>query len=555
MGCWGNTQDMPNATDRQIAGRYTLTDRLGKGGMGTVWKAQDSVLKRSVAVKEVKLPSMLSSGDSDVVRDRVMREAQTAAGLAHPNAVTVYDVVQEDGHTFIVMELVDAPSLEEKVKREGPLTPQETAKIGLDVLGALEAAHQQGIVHRDVKPANVMCAQGGRAKLADFGIAAVKGDPKLTATGLVLGSPSYMAPEQASQDDAGSESDLWALGATLYFAVEGEAPFDRGQAIPTLTAVVHDDPREMTKAGAMAPVITALLAKEPAARPDAPTLRAMLERVASGAGVDTRAATAVAAGGTATKLETKPVSQMTAIEARRAATDAGGRVHSRPNIASHPERDSKPWLWWLGALVVLALLAAFIIPNLGEDEAGDPGSEGRRRNQGQGAAANNEGDDADTEDDAGAEEHTDAAAVPEDWNTYTDEASGYTISYPGEWDVSPIDTRTDFVEPDTGTYLRIQYTDQPGPDAMAQIEESGEPGFASRYGDYERVQLTPTTFAGTDNAALWEYTYEGQHAYNLQFVTADGEWGFALNFQTAEENWESAQETWEQLKASFQLPE
>ena len=545
---------MPNATDRQIAGRYTLTDRLGKGGMGTVWRAQDSVLKRSVAVKEVKLPSMLSSGDSDVVRDRVMREAQTAAGLAHPNAVTVYDVVQEDGHTFIVMELVDAPSLEEKVKRDGPLTPQETAKIGLDVLGALEAAHQQGIIHRDVKPANVMCAQGGRAKLADFGIAAVKGDPKLTATGLVLGSPSYMAPEQASKDDAGPESDLWALGATLYFAVEGEPPFDRGQAIPTLTAVVHDDPREMTRAGAMAPVILALLAKEPADRPDAARLRTMLESVASIAAVDTRAATAVAAGGVATKLETKPVSQMSGVEARRAAADAG-RIHSRPDIHVEPERDSKPWLWWLGGLVILALLAAFIIPKLGEEEAGDPGSEGRRRNQGQGAAANNDAEEEPAEEAPAAEEEPEAAAVPEDWNTYTDEATGYTISYPSEWDVSPIDTRTDFREPDTGTYLRIDYTDEPGPDAMARIEESGEPGFASSHGDYERVQLTPTTFAGTDNAALWEYTYEGQHAYNLQFVTADGEWGFALNFQTAEENWEASQAIWEQLKASFQLPE
>ncbi|MFP5351117.1 MAG: serine/threonine-protein kinase [Actinomycetota bacterium] len=537
---------MPNATSREIAGRYTLTDRLGKGGMGTVWKAHDSVLKRSVAIKEVKLPSALSSGDSDVVRDRVMREAQTAAGLAHPNAVTVYDVVQEDGHTFIVMELVDAPSLEEKVRREGPLTPEETARIGLDVLGALEAAHQQGIIHRDVKPANVMCSPGGRAKLADFGIAAVKGDPKLTATGLVLGSPSYMAPEQASKDDAGPGSDLWALGATLYFAVEGEAPFDRGQAIPTLTAVVHDEPRAMTRAGTLAPVITALLAKEPDERPDAATLREMLGNVASGS--DTHAATAVAAAGTATKLETKPVSQMTGVEARRAARDAG-RVHSRPNLDTRSERDSRPWLWWLGGLVILALLAAFILPRLGGDETG---SEGRRRGQKQGAAADNQSaEDGDTAPAEDAEE----PAVPEDWNTYTDEATGYTISYPADWDVAPIDTRTDFVEPGTGTYLRIDYTDEPGPDAMAQIEESGEPGFASSHGDYERVQLTPTTFAGTDNAALWEYTYEGQHAYNLQFVTADGEWGFALNFQTAEENWESSQGIWEQLKASFQLPE
>lgn len=543
---------MPNATDRQIAGRYTLTDRLGKGGMGTVWKAEDSVLKRSVAVKEVKLPSALSSGDSDVVRNRVMREAQTAAGLAHPNAVTVYDVVQSDGHTFIVMELVDAPSLEEKVKSDGPLTPHETARVGLDVLGALEAAHQQGIIHRDVKPANVMCEQGGRAKLADFGIAAVKGDPKLTATGLVLGSPSYMAPEQASKDDAGPESDLWALGATLYYAVEGEPPFDRGQAIPTLTAVVHEDPRPAAKAGALAPVLTALLAKDPAQRPNAAELRNMLEGVGSDRAVDTQSETAVAAAGTATKVESKPVSQMTAREARLAAAEAG-RVHSRPNIPMEPERDSKPWLWWLGALVIAALVLAFVIPNLGEEEGtgDDPGRERRQR----GAATGNSGDEGASEEEPAEEDPAEEPAAPEGWNTYTDEATGYTISYPDGWDVSPIDTRTDFKEPDTGTYLRIDYTDEPGPDALAQIEESGEPSFSSKYGDYERVQLEPTEFAGTDNAALWEYTYSGQHAYNLQFVTSDGEWGFALNFQTAEENWEESQDLWEQLKASFRLPE
>jgi len=531
---------MPSATDRQIAGRYELTDRVGKGGMGTVWKAHDSVLKRTVAVKEVKLPSALSSDDTDVVRDRVMREAQTAAGLTHPNAVTVFDVLQEDGHTFIVMELVDAPSLQDFVNESGPLAPQEVARIGLDVLGALDAAHQQGIVHRDVKPANVMCPVGDHAKLADFGIAAVKGDPKLTATGLVLGSPSFMAPEQASKNTTGPGSDLWALGATLYFAVEGTAPFDRGQAISTLTAVVHDEPRAMAKAGDLAPIISALLAKDPDQRPDAATLKQMLERVASGSSVETRAATAIAAG-TATMVDEPPATQ--------ASPAAAERVHSRPALQPR-ENDSRPWLWWLAALVIAALIAAFVIPGLGSDDPNEETS--RRRNErNQGGGNRNASDDAVQE----SSEDTEAdPAAPDDWNTYTDEATGFTISYPSEWDVDPIDTRTDFREPDTGTYLRIDYTDEPGPDAMERIEESIEPNFASSHDDYERVQLIETTFAGSDNAALWEYTYEGQHAYNLQFVTSDGEWGFALNFQTAEENWNDSQDLWEELRDSFQLP-
>lgn len=534
---------MPNAADRQIAGRYVLTDRLGKGGMGTVWRADDSVLKRQVAIKEVKLPSALSSEDSDVVKSRVMREAQTAAGLTHPNAVTVFDVVEADGHTFIVMELVDAPSLEELVKRDGALSPKDVAEIGLDVLGALEAAHNQGIIHRDVKPANVMCPENRRAKLADFGIATVKGDPKLTATGLVLGSPSYMAPEQASKDETGPASDLWALGATLYYAVEGEAPFDRGQAIPTLTAVVHDDPRPMEKAGELRPVVAALLAKEPNERPDAQTLRQMLERVASGAAPDSRAATAVAAPATETMVEDRtPTSTATAAPAAR-------RVHSRPALQPRSD-DTKPWLWWLGALVVLALIAALVIPNLGGND--EEASRGDRNERRQAAGGNDEAAEDEPQEDTDTSEAEGSA--PEGWNTYTDSATGYTISYPGEWDVSPIDTRTDFKAPDSGTYLRIDYTDEPGPDALERIEESIEPNFASGRDDYERVQLSSTSFAGSDNAALWEYIYEGQHAYNLQFVTADGEWGFALNFQTAESDWAASQDLWEELKASFQLP-
>lgn len=543
---------MPNATERRVAGRYLLRDQLGKGGMGTVWKATDDVLKRQVAIKEVKLPATLSGDDTDSMRRRVMREAQTAARLSHPGAVTVFDVVEEDGHTFIVMELVDAPSLGDLVKTGGPLTPQRTAQIGLDVLSALEAAHSQGITHRDVKPANVMIPSNGRAKLADFGIAAVKGDPKLTATGLILGSPSFMAPEQASKDVAGPESDLWALGATLYYAVEGEAPFDRGQPIPTLTAVVHDDPRPMHKAGALQPVILQLLAKEPQDRPTADRLRRMLEEVMVGDDDATSAATAVA-GAPATMVEEEPAPRV----ARRTEVD---RVHSRPELGSDGEERDKPWLVWLGALVLLALLAAFIIPNLGDDETVNDRAANRDANDvgAQNREQTDEGEEAaEAEEPSLTEEEeadTGSGGGPEGFNTYQDSAVGYSISYPSEWDVVPIDTRTDFKEPGSRRYLRVDYTDSPGEDAYGHIEDSLEPSFASRYGDYERVQLTETSFAGSDNAALWEYTYRGQRAYNLQFVTADGKYGFALNFQTPEGEWEDSQALWETFKETFELP-
>lgn len=528
---------MPNATERSIAGRYALGDQLGKGGMGTVWRATDNVLKRQVAIKEVRLPPTLSEQDMNAMKNRVMREAQTAARLSHPCVVTVFDVVKEDDHTFIVMELVDSPSLDELVKTGGPLPPQRVASIGLDVLAALQVAHLQGITHRDVKPGNVMIPDG-KAKLADFGIASVKGDPKLTATGLILGSPSFMAPEQASQDTSGPESDLWALGSTLYFAVEGVPPFDKGQAIPTLTAVVHDEPRPMEKAGGLGPVITALLAKRPEDRPSTDELRTMLEGVVSGAEVPTSAATAVAVPATATMVEDHPAPPRTTQE------PVAERVHSRPRLSPEPERDSRPWLAWLGGLVLLALLAAFLIPKLGGEEASSDRPQGKADKKNQ-AGANEGGDDTEAEPEG---------ASAEGFNTYEDSSVGYTISYPEGWDVVPIDTRTDFKEAGTGRYLRIDYTTSPGPDAYDRIEESIEPAFASKYGDYERVQLTKTEFAGTDNAALWEYTYRGQRAYNLQFVTEDGEYGFALNFQTPQDQWEDSQDLWESFQESFVLP-
>jgi serine/threonine protein kinase len=178
------------------------------------------------------------------------------------------------------MELVPATTLAELVRTEGPLEPWRVAEIGGQLAGALEAAHRAGIVHRDVKPGNVMVAEDGGVKLADFGVASLQGDPQLTATGLVIGSPAYMAPEQAAGEPSGPPADFWALGATMYFAVEGEPPFEKASSIATLAAVVNEDPRPMRRAGPLAPVIAALLVKDPAARLSGPQLRARLDRLA-----------------------------------------------------------------------------------------------------------------------------------------------------------------------------------------------------------------------------------------------------------------------------------
>ena len=252
-----------------VAGRYELLDRIGRGAMGTVWRARDQVLDRDVAVKEVRLPALMSDRERVIARERTLREARVSAKLNHPGVVTVHDVVEAGGTPWIVMELVAARSLDRVVAEDGPLAPARAAETGLMLVGALASAHAAGIVHRDVKPGNVLVTGEGRAVLTDFGIAAMDGDPALTLTGMVMGTPGFCAPERIRGEAATPASDLWSLGATLYAAVEGCGPFDgAGAPMAVLACIVHSDPPPATSAGPLAAVITALMSRDPARRPD-----------------------------------------------------------------------------------------------------------------------------------------------------------------------------------------------------------------------------------------------------------------------------------------------
>jgi eukaryotic-like serine/threonine-protein kinase len=268
--------------NRVVAGRYALTDVLGRGGMGTVWLATDRVLERQVAVKELTFSFDVTEEERDILRERTMREARAAARLDHPHVTTVYDVVEEEGKPWLVMELVQARSLQAILEEQGPFPPAVAARIGLDVLDALAAAHEAGIVHRDVKPANVLVDRHGHACLTDFGIATFTGDSSLTTHGALIGSPSYMAPERANGEEPRPPVDLWSLGATLYAAVEGRPPFDKGEAMATLMSVVSEHPAPMLRAGPLEPVLRGLLTKDPARRSTAATARAQLEDLARG---------------------------------------------------------------------------------------------------------------------------------------------------------------------------------------------------------------------------------------------------------------------------------
>ena len=271
-----------------LAGRYRLLSVVGRGGMGTVWKAHDTVLDRDVAVKEVSLPERLTDGERAELRAHVIEEARATAMLDHPGVVTIHDVVQQDGRPWIVMELVEGSSLKEILDTEGPLSPQRAAAIGRQLLAVLSAAHSAGMLHRDVKPSNVIVTASGRAVLTDFGLAVSTSRPGETVACPLEGSPAYLSPEQARGEPLGPASDMWSLGALLYAAVEGRAPYQREGALPSLLAILMDPYVPPANAGPLRPAIDGLLRRDPAARLDEARLARMLTAVADHPGVRRR---------------------------------------------------------------------------------------------------------------------------------------------------------------------------------------------------------------------------------------------------------------------------
>ncbi|QYX83007.1 serine/threonine-protein kinase [Streptomyces akebiae] len=265
-----------------LAERYRLVDTIGSGGMGRVWRAHDEVLHRAVAVKELTAALYVSENEQAILLRRTRAEARAAARINHSAVVTVHDVLEHDNRPWIVMELVEGVSLADAVRDRGRLEARETARIGVWVLRALRAAHRAGVLHRDVKPGNVLLAEDGRVMLTDFGIAQVEGDTTITRTGEIVGSVDYIAPERVRGQEPGPASDLWSLGATLYTAVAGKSPFRRTTPLTTMQAVVSEEAAEPADAGALGPVIAALLCKDPAVRPGSDEAEQMLAEAAEG---------------------------------------------------------------------------------------------------------------------------------------------------------------------------------------------------------------------------------------------------------------------------------
>ncbi|MFF4029791.1 protein kinase [Streptomyces sviceus] len=369
-------------TGRLLAGRYRVVAQLGRGGMGVVWRAVDEVLGREVAVKELRTYTDADGPELADLRLRMQREARAAARVRHPGVVAVHDVAEVDGRPLIVMELVEGPSLDQVLRKQGTLDPREAAGIGAKVMDALAAAHKAGVLHRDVKPGNILLDRSGRVLLTDFGIATMD-DPgdgsatSLTRTGHLVGSLDYMAPERAQGADPGPASDVWALGATLYAAIEGASPFRRTSTFSTLTAIVGEPLPESHRAGPLGPVLQRLLDKRPEARPGAEEARDLLQAVADGseAGADSPTTTLrgtagavrqagpvpdvpaapVGTAGPASADPTRPVSApgsgSRATEGSEPAAGAGqqdGRVQPAGGAAGQVEAAA-PAPWWVGS--------------------------------------------------------------------------------------------------------------------------------------------------------------------------------------------------------------
>ncbi|MGA4958068.1 serine/threonine-protein kinase [Streptomyces lavendulocolor] len=338
-----------------LAGRYRLSEAIGRGGMGKVWRAHDEVLHRTVAVKELTAGKYVSEADRAVLHARTQKEARAAARITHPGVVTVHDVLEHDDRPWIVMQYVDGPSLAEAAKaaENRRIDAREAARIGLHVLGALRAAHGAGVLHRDVKPGNVLLARDGRVLLTDFGIAAIEGDSTITRTGELVGSIEYLAPERVRGGDPGPASDLWSLGVTLYTAVEGTSPFHHTSPLSVMQAVVTEEPPPARYAGPLAPVIVALLRKDPADRPGAAEAEQMLLEAMEGR--TPAAAQAYVPTRTISRDDLPGATATLPPSGRRAADgQAGGRTAADPRTADpaagptadrpatrHPSRDDR----------------------------------------------------------------------------------------------------------------------------------------------------------------------------------------------------------------------
>src|SRR5690242_4178809 len=566
---------------RLLAGRYRLGAVIGRGGMGTVWQARDELLNRDVAVKEIVWPPQMDPAEREVARGRAVREAQLAARLHHPNVVTVYDIVEEDDRPCIVMELVPFRSLREVITEDGPVSPAQAARIGLSVLAALRAVHEAGVVHRDVKPANILLGPEGRIVLADFGIAKAVDSPALTSSGVLVGSPSYLAPERARGGIAGPAADLWALGASLFAAVEGRPPFERDGVLASLTAVVADELDPAPHAGPLRPVIEALLDKNPARRPGIRRTERMLLQAESAdgepavthalpapepvaevppAGHDQRAERVPPAGYVPLGDHVLPADSVSPAGRQADRTRADRRQAGRRPAAAHGSRTVAARLIAIAAVALFAagLAVAFLRPagHPPAPRAGDAPSTAASRPSPAGTAssagasassapASSPSPSTPSASTPSASAGTGTDALPAGYYRFTN-STGFSIGVPRGWNISHDGHYVYIRDPaNSGIFLLIDQSDQPRPDPLADWRQQAA-ARQSSYPGYHLILLRAVRYTQAEKAADWEFTYDrngvmvrvlnrnilanAQHAYALYWSTPASDWDASYHF-------------------------
>ncbi|WP_069814559.1 serine/threonine-protein kinase [Streptomyces sp. TP-A0874] len=567
-----------STTGRLLTGRYRLGEPLGSGGMGTVWRAVDETLGRTVAVKELRFPSSVDEDEKRRLITRTLREAKAIARIRSSGAVTVYDVVDEDDRPWIVMELIEGRSLADVIRDSGGLPYRRAAEIGLAVLDVLRAAHAVGILHRDVKPSNVLISDEGRVVLTDFGIAKVEGDPSVTSTGMLVGAPSYIAPERARGKKPGPPADLWSLGGLLYACVEGVPPYDKGAALATLTAVMTEPLEPPRNAGPLEEVIRGLLTKDPDQRLADAGARALLSKI-----VKESEPTAADPGQSRTAVMAAPVNVAQSAQRPAAAPAApagpAGRVAPQPPAGPAPTppvpaaapggpgttRRSRT-LTVVG--VVLALLAVVVGVTLAVVlREGDEKGAGGQSKGGTGQASSDggkvsedgadsgetpagsasepgSGEDAAGGDDAKGSEEEGGGELPQGYAEVTDDRFHFRMAMPEDFKRTAIAGQNSggIYNRARGAYPRVQvdFNSRPSDDA-AEAWRGLEPAVRGSSEGYRQIDIVPVAFNGYPTAADWSFerTMNGQRVRVInRGFKVDGTHGYAIMISCAADAWD-----------------
>ncbi len=561
---------------RLVEDRYRLLEILEEGGMGILWRAEDLISERYVTVKELRFPDPLDHMQRRALAARVRREARAMAAVSHPGLARIVDVVDDGDRPWVVTELIDAPTLAELVATGGPIEPERVAVLGIRILDVLEAAGDEEMVHRFLQPSKVFVSPEGEVHLADFGIASLIGDPAVASSGAV-GGVSFMAPEQAGT----READIWSLGAVLYYAVEGVAPFTGEDSTAILAAIAADPVRPPVNAGPLARALELALDKEPSERPSAEELRSLLEvaagplapreepepdlsgdhivwaepaepedeapielgELAFAAGTDGEGAPAVAAAGKtgvdgaggaeaetpeADRPPPEPLPARVALE-RMFSPDPGS-----PPWVFTPEEEHRepapPWpvahrsgLWMIALSGLVTLVMVLILVTNGRTIFS-------------------------------SKTHAAQTIAAIKWAQDQDPATGFKIDYPADWAATRDGIYTDFKPPQGAAALRVVVQDSNAASAMAGWQDL-EQRLAAEQPSYSRIRLAPKSFHGLD-AAEWEfrYTNNGVPLHNIDLGVVTGTQSYALNFETRESNWTAVEPLFQRFESSFHPP-